>query len=85
MIIEFLDKDDNVHKFSFEADKKNIVILNGLLYELTNDEYRKFCNGDYAKQHLNGVKEGYISSEFDLGLYVHDAPFNLDYYYLTIK
>ncbi|MBP3928734.1 MAG: hypothetical protein J6D47_04060 [Peptostreptococcaceae bacterium] len=85
MIIELLSKEDKEQKYYFESNKRNIVVLNGLLYELTDDESKKFYNGDYMREHLKDSKEGYNLDGFDLGLYVLNAPFCLEDYFLSIK
>lgn len=85
MIIELISKEDGERKYYFEANDKNIVILNGLLYELTNDESKKFYSGDYMREHLKDIEEGSVSDEFDLGLYISNAPFYLEHYFLNIR
>lgn len=85
MIVKLISKEDRECKYHFENDEKNIVILNGLLYELTDDESKKFHSGDYMKEYLKDCKEGYQLGEFDLGLYVNNAPYCLEDYFLKIK
>ena len=85
MIIELISKEDMERKYYFNLCEKNIVILDGLLYELTDDEVKKFYNGDYMKQYLNDSEEGFALGEFDLSLYVLNTPYHLEEYNLNIK
>ena len=85
MIIELISKEDMERKYYFNLCEKNIVILDGLLYELTDDEVKKFYNGDYMKQYLNDSEDGFALGEFDLSLYVLNTPYHLEEYNLNIK
>lgn len=86
MVIRLTYKESKELKYHFEIDEKNIVILNGNLYELTDDEVKKFYSGEYMRNHLKDVENKCsISDEFDLGLYVTNAPYSLEDYFLEIQ
>ena len=86
MIIRLTGKESKELEYHFETDSSNIIILNGYLYELTDDEVVKFYSGEYMKEHLKSVENGCsISDEFDLGLYIVNAPYYLENYLLEIE
>ena len=85
MIIKLTSKEDRELKYHFETHEENIVILNGFLYELSDDEVVKFYYGEYMKKFLKDAEEGYVLGGFDLGLYITNAPYCLEDYFLEIN
>ena len=85
MILELINKEDKEYRYCFKANERNIVILDGWLYDLTDEEAKKFYNGDYMREYLKEVEEGLAIGEFDLGMYIIDAPLPLEEFSLNIK
>lgn len=76
---------NNITLISTEGDKyvfdlDSVIIKDGKLYDLLPDELEKYNNGTYFKKFLNSEFE----TEFDLDLYVYNAPYYLSEYEVIV-
>jgi hypothetical protein len=74
MIIELIGKTEYEGNCEIDTNEENVIVLDNKLYILTDDELKKFYNGDYFED-----------GENEVDIYISEAPFELDSYHVIIK
>ena len=64
-------------------NSNNVIIIGNKLYELLEEEKKDLFNGKIFKKYLDDYEKGFIW-DFDLGLYIHNAPFYLEEYDMEV-